>query len=91
MIPATILPNPNLRPSRAGRWLWFCFFVVVLGTFVFRNLGLWLDREDPLQKAAAIAVLSGRMPDRALEAARLIRHGIIHNALAFALTVKGLY
>jgi len=41
----------------------------------FLNVGRWLDREDPLQKAAAIAVLSGRMPDRALEAARLYNQG----------------
>jgi len=48
---------------------------MALGILAFVNLGRWLDREDPLQKAAAIAVLSGRMPDRALEAADLYKQG----------------
>ena len=43
--------------------------VVVLG------VGKWLAREDPLQPATAIAVLSGNLPARALEAAALYRHG----------------
>ena len=42
---------------------------------MLENLGRWLDKEDPPQKAAAIAVLSGRMPARALEAARLYNQG----------------
>jgi len=40
-----------------------------------RNLGAWLVVEDPLEQASAIAVLSGRMPDRALEAARIYKRG----------------
>lgn len=35
------------------------------------HLGQWLVVEDPLARADAIVVLSGRMPDRAMEAARL--------------------
>jgi uncharacterized SAM-binding protein YcdF (DUF218 family) len=42
-----------------------CFFLV----------GRWLVVEDPLEKAQAIAVLSGRMPLRAMEAAKLYREG----------------
>jgi uncharacterized SAM-binding protein YcdF (DUF218 family) len=42
---------------------------------IFLNVGRWLVVEDPLQKASAIAVLSGRMPGRALEAARIYRAG----------------
>ena len=47
-------------------------FVVL---FAFFNVGRWLSVEDPLENADAIAVLSGRMPDRALEAARLYNAG----------------
>jgi uncharacterized SAM-binding protein YcdF (DUF218 family) len=43
--------------------------------FIFLNVGRWLVRQDPLQKATAIAVLSGYMPDRALEAAHIYRQG----------------
>jgi uncharacterized SAM-binding protein YcdF (DUF218 family) len=39
------------------------------------GVGKWLVREDPLQQATAIAVLSGNIPTRALEAAELYHHG----------------
>ena len=73
MILATILPNletrkPRLILSIAGSLIFLMLLVLL-------NLGRWLDREDPPQKAAAIAVLSGRMPYRALEAARLYNQG----------------
>ena len=73
MICATILPStgarkPHLILSIVGSLL-------LLLLLAFLNLGRWLDREDPPQKAAAIAVLSGRMPSRALEAARLYKQG----------------
>jgi uncharacterized SAM-binding protein YcdF (DUF218 family) len=45
------------------------------GLFIFFNIGRWLVAEDPLEKASAIAVLSGKMPSRALEAARIYREG----------------
>jgi len=45
------------------------------GVVVFLGVGRWLDSEDPLEKAHAIAVLSGRMPLRAIEAAKLYREG----------------
>jgi hypothetical protein len=38
-------------------------------------VGRWLVDEDPLAKAQAIVVLSGRMPIRAIEAAKLYREG----------------
>jgi uncharacterized SAM-binding protein YcdF (DUF218 family) len=44
-------------------------FLILLG------VGKWLIKEDSLQKAAAIVVLSGNFPDRALEAAELYREG----------------
>ena len=48
----------------------------VLGTGLFLlYIGRWLVVQDPLEKAQAIAVLSGRMPLRAMEAAKLYREG----------------
>ncbi len=41
----------------------------------FFGVGRWLVVEDPVGKASAIAVLSGGMPVRALEAAKLYRQG----------------
>jgi uncharacterized SAM-binding protein YcdF (DUF218 family) len=73
MLFATILPNGEARKSRV--WLSIIGSLVFLLMLAFLNLGRWLDREDPPQKAAAIAVLSGRMPSRALEAARLYNLG----------------
>jgi len=75
IILATIMPDTVRRPPWTRFWLSLLFSVVAAGIFMFLNLGRWLDREDPLQKAAAIAVLSGKMPDRALEAARLYQEG----------------
>ena len=43
--------------------------------FCFFYLGRWLVVEDPLDHAQAIAVLSGRMPVRVLEAAKIYRAG----------------
>jgi uncharacterized SAM-binding protein YcdF (DUF218 family) len=42
---------------------------------IFFGIGRWLVVEDPLEKAQAIVVLSGRMPQRAIEAAQLYRAG----------------
>src|SRR5215467_9705939 len=49
--------------------------LLVLALVAFFGLGRWLVVEDPVGKARAIAVLSGRMPMRALEAAKLYREG----------------
>lgn len=51
-----------------------CVFLVLV-LVAFFSVGRWLVAEDPLVKARAIAVLNGRMPVRALEAARLYRQG----------------
>lgn len=48
---------------------------LALALVAFFGVGRWLVVEDPLGKARAIAVLSGRMPVRALEAAKLYRQG----------------
>lgn len=48
---------------------------LVLATLIFFGIGRWLVVEDPLEKAQAIVVLSGAMPVRAIEAAKLYRQG----------------
>jgi uncharacterized SAM-binding protein YcdF (DUF218 family) len=45
------------------------------GLALMLAVGHWLVREDSLQKANAVAVLSGNFPARALEAASLYRNG----------------
>jgi uncharacterized SAM-binding protein YcdF (DUF218 family) len=45
--------------------------LVVFASIIFLGVGRWLVIEDPLDKAQAIVVLSGRIPMRAKEAARL--------------------
>ncbi len=51
------------------------FLAIAASVVVFLNVGRWLVIEDPLEKANAIVVLSGRIPMRALEAARLYQSG----------------
>jgi uncharacterized SAM-binding protein YcdF (DUF218 family) len=48
---------------------------LVLAAVIFFGVGRWLVLEDPLGKAKAIVVLSGGMPLRAIEAAKLYREG----------------
>ncbi len=69
----TILPANNQRKPRI--WLLLVSFLFFVALMIFWNIGRWLVVEDPLEKASAIAVLSGRMPVRALEAARIYRAG----------------
>jgi len=71
--------------TRKRRLLTLRSFLLTLGSFVLLiaiscfvimvGVGKWLVREDPLQKATAIAVLSGGIPTRALEAAALYHEG----------------
>ncbi len=52
--------------------------LVVLGAAaaaVFFGIGNWLVVQDPLAHADVIVVLSGRLPERAIEAARVYRLG----------------
>jgi uncharacterized SAM-binding protein YcdF (DUF218 family) len=49
--------------------------VLSAGLAMMLSVGHWLVKEDSLQKANAIAVLSGNFPARALEAASLYRNG----------------
>jgi uncharacterized SAM-binding protein YcdF (DUF218 family) len=62
------------RLSRGNRWIIaFAIFVAFWGLvlWVVLHAGTGLVVQDPLAPAQVIVVLSGRMPDRAIEAARL--------------------
>jgi len=49
--------------------------LAVLAATIFFTVGRWLVVEDPLAHADVIVVLSGRLPERAIEAARVYRAG----------------
>jgi len=49
--------------------------LILLSVWFVLGVGRWLVSEDPLVKAQAIVVLSGRLPMRALAAAELYRQG----------------
>ena len=61
--------------SRFLRWaLVISIFLAILASaavWALLSVGRWLVYEDPIQQAHAIVVLSGRLPDRALEASRI--------------------
>jgi len=64
------------RRSRARRILLLLVCGMILfGAIAFLEVGQWLVVEDSLTQSRAIAVLSGNMPLRAIEAARLYRQG----------------
>src|SRR5579883_374183 len=52
--------------------------LIAAGIFAFRSAGRWLVCQDALRPADVIVVLSGGMPWRAEEAARLFRMGYAH-------------
>jgi len=49
-----------------------------LAAFAVLEAGAWLVVEDPLQPARAILVLGGKVPFRAMEAAKLYKQGWAH-------------
>jgi uncharacterized SAM-binding protein YcdF (DUF218 family) len=60
--------------TRQRRWIVALCILAALagaGAWIFLHLGEWLVVEDVLAPAHAIVVLSGRLPDRAEEAARI--------------------
>ena len=65
--------QPHSRTRRILAIAACCFLVMAVAAFF--EVGRWLTVEDPLEKAGAITVLSGSMPLRALEAAKLYREG----------------
>lgn len=68
-------PRPRRREIFAGLVGLAALLAVLLVVFWFFYVGTWLVAEDPLDHAQAIVVLSGRMPVRVLEAAKLYRAG----------------
>jgi uncharacterized SAM-binding protein YcdF (DUF218 family) len=66
-------PQRHLRMRRVV--LGLAGILLLGGVAILLGVGRWLVVEDPLEKAQAIVVLSGRMPLRALEAAKLYREG----------------
>lgn len=69
----TVVSRPRSRTWRVLLAIGGCG--LVLGVVIFFGVGRWLVVEDPLEKAKAIVVLSGAMPVRAIEAAKLYRQG----------------
>jgi uncharacterized SAM-binding protein YcdF (DUF218 family) len=65
--------QPHSRTWRILAIAACCFLAMAVAAFF--GVGRWLTVEDPLEKASAIAVLSGSMPLRAIEAAKLYRNG----------------
>jgi len=65
------------RPRSRARLIYILLTsaFLIAAVVLFLGVGRWLFVEDPLQKAGAITVLSGGMPLRAMEAARLYRMG----------------
>ena len=69
------------RDAGRGRFLRFfalaaiLIAMAVLFLAAFRNLGEWLEIDEPLHHAQAIAVLGGGLPFRAMEAASLYNAG----------------
>jgi len=59
-----------------GRAIFVAFVLLLcLSVVIFLAVGRWLVREDALGKGSAIVVLSGGIPDRALQAAKTYREG----------------
>ena len=56
-------------------FLFLFFLVLLLIQATFQNLGKWLVVEDPLERAAAIVILGGQPPYRAMEGASLYKTG----------------
>ena len=65
---------PNRRPVRLAAAI--LLILALAAIFIFRNLGRWLVVQDPLDRSDAIVVLSGGMPYRAIEAAKIYRQGV---------------
>jgi uncharacterized SAM-binding protein YcdF (DUF218 family) len=74
-----VQPASPSRPPRRRRGLVALAILLLLcaaAIFVFLTVGKWLVVEDPVAPADAIVVLSGRLPERAIEAARLYHQGL---------------
>jgi uncharacterized SAM-binding protein YcdF (DUF218 family) len=69
----------HTEPQRHHRRTWLRLVIaavlLLVAILFFLGVGRWLVVEDPLEKVQAVAVLSGKIPVRAIEAARLYREG----------------
>ena len=70
--------NIAVDGRKPWRWRWAlvavaCVILLLVLALLF--VGRWLVVEDPLAKADALVVLSGRMPERAQEAAKIYAQG----------------
>lgn len=66
--------------SKPGRRAWLIaggilLVLIVAAATLFLTIGRWLTVEDPLSHADVIVVLSGDLPQRAIEAARVYHAG----------------
>jgi uncharacterized SAM-binding protein YcdF (DUF218 family) len=71
-------PSAPATASRISRWAipaGAAVLLVALAATLFFGIGRWLVVQDPLEHADAIVVLSGRLPERAIEAARVFQGG----------------
>jgi uncharacterized SAM-binding protein YcdF (DUF218 family) len=71
-------PNEPKAPSWRRKiliFLFLFFLVLLLIQATFQNLGKWLVMEDDLERAAAIVILGGQPPYRAMEGASLFKSG----------------
>ena len=73
-------PDSSIKASRPRHRARRVLCAVGVGALLFAlviffGVGRWLVAEDQLGKASAIVVLSGAMPMRAIEAAKLYREG----------------
>jgi uncharacterized SAM-binding protein YcdF (DUF218 family) len=60
----------------SGRTIFIVVLLLLcLAAILFLRVGLWLVREDAPVKCSAIVVLSGEMPGRALQAAKIYKQG----------------
>jgi len=74
-LPMSAFQSIHNERGRARTWIFVLLLLVCLGALAFLRVGAWLVREDSLQPATAIVVLTGAMPERALEAAEIYRGG----------------
>src|ERR1700722_11202628 len=72
--------NPYKKAVARKRIIGFIVALLLLlsAVLAFRGVGHWLVREDSLAPADVIVVLSGSMPYRAEEAARIFQMGYAH-------------
>ncbi len=73
----TSIEKPLNHRKRNLRFLFAVLFLILVASMmiVFRGVGWWLVREDPLAHADAIVVLSGGLPYRAEGAAHCFESG----------------